>query len=349
MARYWWVNHRQTKAQEIGGRYLWSPKTRADGARNQFYVNMRRAAPGDLVLSYADGQIGHVGRVAEYAVTAPKPLEFGETGANWSNEGWYLPVVWTPLTPPVRPKEMLQAIAPLLPKKYAPIQAASGNGLQSVYLAEISEPLFDTVVAGALHDNARLAAAGANSLAFPVLVEQLDDEAEIRLWRDRTLDETTRKTVIQARRGQGDFRRNVMAVERRCRVTGIDNPALLIASHIKPWRVCKTAAERLDGMNGLMLTPDADLLFDRGFITFQDDGRVQVSERTEPHDLRRLGLGHLDMRSLAFGESQGLGHLDMRSLAFGESQGAWSAAGFAEGQRGYLAYHRAEVFVGAAR
>ena len=51
------------------------------------------------MLSYANGQIAYVGRVAEFAVTAAKPSEFGEAGANWSNEGWYLPVFWTPLTP----------------------------------------------------------------------------------------------------------------------------------------------------------------------------------------------------------------------------------------------------------
>ena len=74
MPRYWWVNHKQTHRQEIDGRYLWSPKRRSDGARNQFYVNMRRAAPGDLVLSYANGAIGYLGRVAEFAFTAPKML-----------------------------------------------------------------------------------------------------------------------------------------------------------------------------------------------------------------------------------------------------------------------------------
>ncbi len=127
-----------------------------------------------------------------------------------------------------------------------------------------------------------------------------------------------------------EFRRKVQAVERACRVTGIDNPALLIASHIKPWRVCPTAEERLDGQNGLMLTPDVDVLFDRGFISFQDDGEVLVSERVETRDLRRLGLGHL--RSLD-------------ELGFGEAQRGWGTAGFALGQQRYQDYHRSQVFV----
>jgi putative restriction endonuclease len=57
MPQYWWVNHKQTWRQEIDGQYLWSPKTSRNGVRNEFYSNMRRASPGDLVLSYADQQI----------------------------------------------------------------------------------------------------------------------------------------------------------------------------------------------------------------------------------------------------------------------------------------------------
>jgi putative restriction endonuclease len=51
MTQFWWVNHKQTARQEIEGQYLWSPKTQSNGARSQFYDNMREASPGDLVLS----------------------------------------------------------------------------------------------------------------------------------------------------------------------------------------------------------------------------------------------------------------------------------------------------------
>ena len=55
MARFWWVNHRQTHRQEIDGNYLWSPKRRSNGALNAFSATMGRSARGDLVLSYANG------------------------------------------------------------------------------------------------------------------------------------------------------------------------------------------------------------------------------------------------------------------------------------------------------
>jgi hypothetical protein len=329
MTQYWWVNHNQTARQEIEGQYLWSPKTKSNGARNQFYLNMRRATPGDIVLSYFDQAIRYVGRVAEFAFTAPKPEEFGETGAYWDNEGWLLPVFWTPLAPAVRPKALIGALAPNLPKRFSPIHPVTAAGYQSVYLAEIPEPVFETIVASASYNVGALARGGSNSLTFQVVTEILDDLVERRIAADARLDSTTRSSVIQARRGQGKFRSNVEAIERSCRLTGITNPSLLIASHIKPWRLCETAQERLDGMNGLMLTPDADLLFDRGFISFEDDGAVKVSPRADRMDLRRLGFEELAWEN----------------YGFGEASATWQSGLLAAGQCTYMDYHRSQVFV----
>jgi predicted restriction endonuclease len=52
--------------------------------------------------------------------------------------------------------------------------------------------------------------------------------------------------------------------------------AYLIASHIKPWRSANNQ-ERIDGSNGLLLAPHVDLLFDRGLISFTDEGSLLVS------------------------------------------------------------------------
>jgi len=329
MAQFWWVNHNQTARQEVDGQYLWSPKTEVNGARSEFYKNMRRAMPGDLVLSYSGQAVRYIGRVGDFAFTAPKPEEFGTTGANWSQEGWLLPVFWVALTPPVRPKELIDVLAPLLPKKYSPINPLSGAGHQKAYLAAVPSAVFDAVLAQAAYDKAALARGGGNSLGFQIVSEMLDDVVERSVLADLQLDATVRESVVLARRGQGKFRANVAAVERSCRLTGVTNPALLIASHIKPWRLCDSAQERLDGMNGLMLTPDADLLFDRGFIGFGDEGDILVSDRVDRVDLTRLGLGHLAPGT--FGVA--------------EAAATWTPAEFANSQRSYLAYHRAEVFI----
>jgi putative restriction endonuclease len=94
---------------------------------------------------------------------------------------------------------------------------------------------------------------------------------------DRDRDETTRKAILDAMLGQGRFRLNVEAVEQGCRVTGVNDPRLLRASHIKPWRSCTATTERLDGNKGLLLCPNVDHLIDRGYFSFGNDGRVLVS------------------------------------------------------------------------
>jgi hypothetical protein len=314
MQRYWWVNHRQTVRQEIAGRYLWSPKTEAGGIRSQFYENMRNASPGDFVLSFANSAIGALGTVADYAISAPKPSEFGQIGAYWATDGWLLPVSWQPLATPVTPKQHLSEIANLLPLKYSPIQSKSGNGNQKAYLTGIGKPLFDLIISKA-----------GISRPLPIwqtsqreLVASVEHEIEVGIEGDNSLSRTEKDQLVRARRGQGDFRRNVLAIEAHCKITGINNPSLLIASHMKPWRSCSTALERLDGNNGLMLAPHVDYLFDRGFLGFEDDGSVLVSTRLHRNDLQKLGLH------------------DGRHL---------KVTPFSTSQLPYLTYHRNEIFM----
>lgn len=290
---------------------------------------MRLASPGDLVLSFADGLIKFIGRVTEYAFTAPKPEEFGLTGAYWSQEGWLLPVYWVPLGIPVRPRDIISILGPELPERYSPISPVTGNGYQKVYLAEIDREALDVVLAHTNFDQVALLSGGDNSLTFNVVNEILEEAVERDIQNDPALEDAVRKSVVQARRGQGQFRKNVEALGASCRITGVSDPSLLIASHIKPWRLCTTAHERLDGMNGFLLTPDVDLLFDRGFIGFEDDGSVKVSTRVNRDDLGRLGLGHLAWATTGFAEMPAV----------------WNAAMFPPKQREYLGYHRSAVFL----
>lgn len=185
------------------------------------------------------------------------------------------------------------------------------------------------MVAEASFSSDALSSGGGNSLTFDVVSDLLDDAVERRIEQDDGLETTIKDSVIKARRGQGKFRANVEAVEKACRLTGITNPTLLIASHIKPWRACQTAKERLDGMNGLMLTPDADHLFDRGYVSFGDDGDVLVSPRVPEDDLRRLGFDCLVRQR--FGVS--------------EAPTVWRTEQFQNSQGDYLDYHRKQVFI----
>lgn len=101
---------------------------------------------------------------------------------------------------------------------------------------------------------------------------------------------TERQQLVDARIGQGKFRQDVIALHKKCIVTGIELPDLLRASHIKPWKD-STNQERLDPGNGLLLSASIDVLFDRGFISFKDNGQMLVSDKLRGTDiLEKLGI-----------------------------------------------------------
>lgn len=97
--------------------------------------------------------------------------------------------------------------------------------------------------------------------------EVLNDLAKIQ--QSETLDETEKTRLILTRVGQGQFRSDLLTnFKSTCLLTGIQHPSLLIASHIKSWKDCANNTERLDAINGLLLSSLMDKLFDRYFITF---------------------------------------------------------------------------------
>src|SRR5438128_2350747 len=111
---------------------MWSPKLNANGGRNPFYDTMRAVSPGDVVFSFCDARIKAIGVVTGSSQTGPKP-DFGAAGANWSREGWFVPVDYCVLNNQVRPKDHIAILRPFLPSKYSPLRG-TGDGLQGVYL-----------------------------------------------------------------------------------------------------------------------------------------------------------------------------------------------------------------------
>lgn len=84
---------------------------------------------------------------------------------------------------------------------------------------------------------------------------------------------TEAERLVVQRIGQNIFRAALLTYwHGRCPLTGITDPGLVRASHIKPWSACETDAERLDVHNGLLLSALWDAAFDQGLVTFADDG-----------------------------------------------------------------------------
>ena len=104
-------------------------------------------------------------------------------------------------------------------------------------------------------------------------------------------DETTKERLVNARLGQGGFREELLEIWKgQCALTGCDIPAVLRASHIKPWRA-SSDSERLDPSNGILLAASIDALFDKFLITFSNEGRLEIMSGVEAEKVRKLGIG----------------------------------------------------------
>jgi 5-methylcytosine-specific restriction enzyme A len=104
------------------------------------------------------------------------------------------------------------------------------------------------------------------------------------------LSATASKQIVEVRSKQSLFKRRLLTVEKQCRLTGIADLRFLRASHIKPWSKCANGDERIDGNNGLLLCPQADFLFDRGWITFENNGTLVRSDHLPSDVINRIGL-----------------------------------------------------------
>lgn len=132
-------------------------------------------------------------------------------------------------------------------------------------------------------------------------------------------ESTEVERLVKQRVGQDIFRNALIVFwQGRCAVTGLTVVPLLRASHIKPWADCENNQERLDVFNGFLLAPHLDALFDGGWITFDDAGRLVESPL----------LGNPAVHLLGVTNEMKLTHL-------------------AVDHRPYLEYHRKHVFKAA--
>ena len=245
---------------------------------------MTRIQPGDLVFSYYDTYIKAIGVATTAAASVPKPTAFGRAGAYWSDEGWFVEMQFRELTSPIRPREHMALLEPTLPTKYSPLRA-SGDVGQHVYLAEIPPAMAHQLLV--LLGREGQAVIDALEIVAKYEIAQTFAEADLENRTD--IGPTERLQLAKARVGQGLFKSRVELVEKCCRITKVQRPEHLTASHIKPWRA-SSDIERLDGNNGLLLAPHIDHLFDRGLISFTSVGHILISPTLAPNILERWSI-----------------------------------------------------------
>ena len=162
---------------------------------------------------------------------------------------------------------------------------------------------------GKLNYYFRLFADYFGEVEHPYILEQEQEQIE-----EAIVDKVEKTQLYRARVGQGEYRKNLLALCPFCPITLVSDDRLLIAGHIKPW-VASNDFEKLDPMNGFMLTPTFDKLFDRGFLSFTDDKKTILSPFLSNMTYSKLGIS----------DNKIIPHLPIN------------------GREGYLAYHRTEI------
>lgn len=171
---------------------------------------------------------------------------------------------------------------PLLPIKYSPFQT-DANGNQG-YLYPCNEELAIKLL----------------ELISDLNIYQVDEEQlELAIGTVRRTErntfipmiaETEAEVKTKIRIGQQKFRKNLIPLwDHKCAVCGIELPELLRASHSKSWKD-STDFERVDPYNGVLLCCNHDALYDKGFITFDGKGRMQVSSQIPESDYWKYAL-----------------------------------------------------------
>lgn len=129
------------------------------------------------------------------------------------------------------------------------------------------------------------------------------------------LENTEEKKVLsRARIGQGKYREELLKLCPFCPITLVSDDRMLIASHIKPWAK-SSDFEKTDPLNGFMLSPTFDFMFDRGFLSFTDDKKSILSPFLSKMTYSKLGIS----------DGKTFSHLPV------------------DGRKEYLEYHRTEL------
>lgn len=113
--------------------------------------------------------------------------------------------------------------------------------------------------------------------------------------------ETEKEQIIKSRIGQSTFKKALLNIEKKCKLCGLTHERFLVASHIKPWSQ-SNHQERLDVNNGLLLCPNHDALFDKGYISFNESGKIIISDSL--NDATNIFLNINSNMTIKLNESQ---------------------------------------------
>ncbi|MGG3448420.1 HNH endonuclease [Domibacillus aminovorans] len=260
---------------------IWSPQKDKGGNTPHSWLRMTNVKEGDRFFHYVKGNISAISVAVSNCQEAAKPTAI-QNFEQWGENGYLAQLQYHELEVPLNIRTNFDALLPLLPLKYSPFQQ-DGNGNQG-YLYPCNEELA-----------IKLLELISDLNIYEVEVEQLELAiGTVRRTERNTIvpiiAETEAEAKAKIRIGQQKFKRELLPLwDHKCALCGIELPALLRASHSKPWKD-STDVERVDPFNGVLLCCNHDALYDKGYIAFDGQGRLHISSQIPEMDYVKYNI-----------------------------------------------------------
>ncbi|WP_298892876.1 HNH endonuclease signature motif containing protein [uncultured Psychroserpens sp.] len=290
---YYWVNQGKTYKEEKEGGYLWAPTSNSSGKSFFHWNNMIKLKPNDIVFNFRKGfLVGYCIILSEYFLFA-QPDEF-DVDVQWEDEGYMIDAKYHLFNKPLDINQVYEKIKQYLPPKYSPLnftgnppKAKANQGYLYALDPYSAKAIFK--LGNIYIENQKEIKHNINEEKFNYKLSKI----------------TTRKGLITLRTVQGEFRQQILKRwGNKCAVTNASLKEVLIASHIVPWREANDK-ERQDADNGILLSPVYDALFDRYLISFDDDGKIVLSNSFDNIEFLKLGItGNERIKSLSLGNKK---------------------------------------------
>ena len=268
-----WVNIGDSYQEVLDNGFLWAPTLKitetGKKTRNAGWDSVENVRKNDIIFCNRDGAIIYVAIAKKDTFKAPKPVT--RTFNRWHNEGFQVDVKVIELDHPI----------PVNDFKYE---------LNNILAKELKPKVFDKNL-----NNCQIYMAPLNLLGGAFLLDLIGDES---LTVHEAIDDSGQealsgsdKTILsKARVGHGKYREELLSLwDSTCPITAINEPSLLIASHIVPWQL-SDSFDKVNKYNGLLLSPHIDKLFDRGFISFDDSGQILFHTKMSSSTAKNLGI-----------------------------------------------------------
>ncbi|WJE53610.1 HNH endonuclease [Bacillus cereus] len=271
--------HTYQEEKEAG--IIWSPQKDKSGNTPHSWLRMMELKKGDRVFHYVKGNIVAISVAVADCQEAAKPSSM-QYYDQWEDQGYLVQLQYHELEVPLNIRAHFNELMPLLPIKYSAFQQ-DGNGNHG-YLYPCNEEL-----------SIKLLELISDRNIYQIDEEQLELAIGTVIRTERNtfvpmIAETEAEAKMKIRIGQQKFKRDLLPLwDQKCALCGIELPALLRASHSKPWKD-SASEERLDPYNGVLLCCNHDALYDKGYITFDGQGRIHISKRVPEMDYVKYNI-----------------------------------------------------------